>query len=276
MAKSKKQIQHQVNFCLKDVKSISLAGEAELIDGSTIKSTFFKFLEEDLANYDDVMLTPKQARSLRVYVTRASYGVSAMMPLLCTGKKCSNKTCPFREEGNFPLGRPCIIEARMIQVLTHGYMTEFAIEPEHLSEMALVNKLVECDLMDYRANLGLAGGRDEEATSLLSITKVKNDRGEFETVNIHPLVEIKDKIAKTRNMILEAFVGTRKEKYKKAAMLKKTEDSDASNFLSDLKDMFSAPSASKSATSLDKIREDAEKVSKDLIVEADWSTDPLE
>jgi hypothetical protein len=257
-----------------DCEYITLAGD-KFKDGKVTKSEFFGFLNTDLSDYSHVKMTPAQAVKFKNQVIRMSHGTSSAIPMICTGEACSNKICPFRDEKNFPLTLQCPLEVRIIQYLTQGYMEELLVEPENLTEMTLINKIVECDLIDYRANIGLSGGRDPEAASLLSVTVIDNGKTMCEQISIHPLLEAKDKVSKIKMNILESFAATRKEKYKKAAALKKSDGTDASTFLSDLKDMFSAPAASKSATSLDKIREDAEKISKDLVFEADWSETDL-
>jgi hypothetical protein len=257
-----------------DCEYITLAGD-KVKNGQITKSEFFGFLNTDLSDYSHVKLTPEQAIKFRNQVIRMVHGTAAAIPMICMGESCPNKICPFRDEKNFPLTLQCPIEVRMVQMLTQGYMEELGVEPENLTEMTLINKIVECDLIDYRVNIGLSGGKDPEAASLLSVTVMDNGKTLTESISIHPLLEAKDKASKIKMNILESFTATRREKYKKAAALKKSEGTDASTFLSDLKDMFSKPSASKNATSLDKIKEDAEKVSKDLIFDADWSENAL-
>jgi hypothetical protein len=152
-------------------------------------------------------------------------------------------------------------------------MEDLNVDPESPSEMTLINKLVECDLLDYRANIGLSGGNDPESATILKTNVVDNGKTTSETTNIHPLLEVKTRLHKDRMLILESFAVTRKEKYKKAAALKKSEDTDASRWLAQLKSTFGGEGVQEEVTSLEKIKQDAEKVSKDLIFEADWSAD---
>jgi hypothetical protein len=223
----------------------------------------------DLADYSDVKLTAEEAMSFRSHVVRMKYGMSAAMPLICSGPKCPNKICPFHESKKYPLTKQCILEARLIQVMTQGYMEELNVNVSSLTEMTLINKLVECDILDYRANLGLNGGVDEEAKLLLKENVVEGKGGTISiTTVVHPLLDIKEKLQRTRAAVLESFVATRKEKVKKASMLKKDEEVDASNWLAGLKKKFATDSQSK--PSIDRIKEDAEKVAAGLTIEADW------
>jgi hypothetical protein len=242
----------------------------QIKDGKISKTNFFDFLGMDLTDYSGIQLTPEESMAFRAHVVRMKYGMSAALPMQCSGVRCPNKICPFHESAKYLLAKPCILETRLIQVLTQGYMEELNVNTDSMTEMSLINKLVECDILDYRANLGLSGGVDEEAKLLLKENVVE---GKGQTISVttvvHPLLDIKEKLQRTRASVLEAFVATRKEKVKKASLLKKDEDSDASNWLANLKKKFNSDS-SLNKTSLDRIKEDAEKVAKDLIIESDW------
>jgi len=246
----------------------------ELVDGKLQKTDFFNFLKTDLSDYSNVTFTPEQALSFKNSVVRMKYGVSAAIPMLCPGQQCFNKLCTFHDEKNWPIGRQCLYEVRLIQSLTKSYMEDLVIDPESPSEMTLINKLIECDLIDYRANLGLSGARDPEDASLLASTIIERDGNITETVSLHPLLAAKETAHRNRMSILEAMSATRREKWKKAAALKKSEETDASTFLADLKDKFSDEQLPQNTSSLDKIKADAEKVSEDLsIIDADWTSD---
>jgi hypothetical protein len=208
----------------------------ELIEGKLSKTDFFNFLGMDLADYSGITMTPEQALAFKNQVVRMTHGVSAAIPLKCYGASCNNWTCVFHSIGTYPLGLPCILEHKMIQTLTKSYMEDIGVDPESLSEMTLVNKLVEADIIDYRANIGLSGARDPEDGTLLKTSIMETEKGSSETVNLHPLLEAKEKANTMRIKILEALATTRREKYKKAAALKTSEDTDASKALSDLRE----------------------------------------
>jgi hypothetical protein len=238
-------------------------------DGKLSKTDFFNFLATDLSDYSNVKMTPKQAIKFKNTFIRITHGVGAAIPMLCTGPKCPNKICIFHETKNWPLSLQCPYEARMIQYLFQSYMEDLGVDPESPTELTLINELVEADVLSYRANLGLSGGIDEEAATLLKTSVIEKGDHLAETTVVHPLLEVKERCTRTRMRILESLAATRREKYKKAAALKKSEDSDASSFLADLREQFST-SPEKQIDSLDKIREDAKKVANDLILDADW------
>jgi hypothetical protein len=205
--------------------------------GKKSKTDFFNFLDTDLADYSNIKLTPAQALRYRNHIVRMKTGVAAMIPMLCGGPKCMVKQCPFHIEKNWPLTFPCPIESRYVQVATKSYIEDLEVDPGSITEMILVNRLVELDLLDYRANIGLSGGNDEDAPTLLKRDLFNNGSTISETTSLHPLLEAKEKTDKQRMNILEHFVATRKEKYKKANALGTVEDKDAAGHMSDLKEL---------------------------------------
>ena len=201
-------------------------------------------------------------------------GVSAAMPMLCAGgARCPNQRCPFNIDKHWPLGEPCPIESNLIQVWTKSYVEDIGIDPSHITEMILVNKLVESDIIDYRANLGLSGGKDEEAQTLLKTTIIEGDKSTSESVGIHPLLEAKERAHRDRLKTLESLAVTRREKYKRAAALKKGEDSDVSKHLSTLNKTIEQFKKS-SHKAIEDIKEEASLQEKEDtyygIEEADW------
>lgn len=250
-------------------------GDLLILDGHKVengklsKTDFFDFLATDLSDYSSIKMTPKQALRFKNTFIRMTHGVSAAIPMLCTGAKCPNKICVFHETKTYPYGLQCPYEARMIQYLFKSYMEDLGVDPESPTELTLINELVEADILSYRANLGLSGGIDEEATTLLKTSVIEKGDHLAETTVVHPLLEVKERANRTRMRILESLAATRREKYKKAAALKKSEESDASTFLAELREQFST-APEKQIDSLDKIREDAKKVANDLIIDADW------
>lgn len=240
-------------------------GEKTNTDGSIEESKFFDFLELSEDDYSDIELTPKQAIQLRNYALRMKFGTSAMMPLKCIGPKCPIKSCPFRSENNYPLGKPCPLELRFIQAKTQSYMEDLSVTVDNITDMGLINRLVEIDLMDFRANAALSA--DEEAQTLLYNMTTSNGDYTSETIIVHPILEIKERHHRQRMQILEAFAATRREKYKKAAALKKGDSDDAAHHMAKMRkawDHFQKGGF----TSIDEIKKEAEEVNEDE--ETDW------
>ena len=96
----------------------------ELIDGKLQRTDFFNFLGTDLSDYSDITMSPEQALAFKNSVIRMTHGVSAAIPLFCRGETCIDYLCPFHKEKNYPLGRACLVEARIQQYLTRSYIED--------------------------------------------------------------------------------------------------------------------------------------------------------
>jgi hypothetical protein len=237
--------------------------------GNVSKTDFFNFLElprQQLAKLEKTM-TPEQALKFRNHIVRMKVGTSAAIPMLCGGKKCPNKSCPFHDGQDYPISDPCPVEANLISTWLQSYVEDLQVDVESRTEMVLVNKLVECDIIDYRANNGLS--TDEEAWNLLRLDVTEGDKATSETLNPHPILEVKDKVQKVRAQILESLAATRKEKYKRAAALKRREDGDVGQHFAYLKEAIGAM-AKRKGVSIEDIKADAEKLADESIEEADW------
>jgi len=198
-------------------------------------------------------------------------GTSAMMPMLCGGPRCPVTLCPFHSGKNWPLGSQCPLESNLIAVWTKSYVEDIGVEPDNRTEMILVNKLVECDMIDYRANLGLS--KDIDGWTLIKTDLVSNgDGGTTEITSAHPLLEIKERTHTSRMKVLESFNATRREKAKKAAMLKQRDNGDVGAHWADMKSFIAAYQKDKTKGSLAQIKQDAKDVASSDFEEADWET----
>jgi hypothetical protein len=240
------------------------------INGKLEKTDFFNFLKMDLDDYGDLAMTPEEALAFKNTVVRMTYGTTAAIPLYCYGVNCLNKTCPFHKMGRYPLGKQCYVEVEMIKLFTINYIEELGVDVDSMTEMSLINKLVELELIDFRANLGLSGSTDQEAGSLLKKNITETDQMTSETLVIHPLLDAKDKIQRQRNQILDSFVATRREKYKKAAALKKEEGSDASKELAELRRRSEEMARKQEHLEVEKTVEEIREKTNNTILEGDW------
>lgn len=251
-----------------DCKLVKLNGILEKEDGSIQKTNFFDFLDIPLDNYSNIEMTPEAAIAFRNTVIRMKVGIAAAIPKICTGpKKCSDgKKCPFNQNKTFPLGSSCPLEVNLINLWTRNYIEELAVDPSSQSTMALVNRLVELDLLDYRANVGLSGQIDDEAPTLLKTTVTETDVSTTETLNIHPLLDAKSRFNTERIKIMEALVASPREQYKKAQALGKSEDSNAASHMAAMaklvKQMQSATKAIEGKGTYAKMLEEAEATEK--------------
>lgn len=164
----------------------------------------------------------------------------------------------------------CPIELNLIVNWIQSYVEDLGVDPGSRTQMILVNKLVECDIIDYRANIGFAV--DEEAWSLIKTNVMSDGERTTEIANIHPLIDIKEKIHRVRAQILESLAATPKEKYKRAAALKRREEENIGEHFNNLKKAINAATARSRQPTIDKLKEE---VKEPEVVDADWSDGSL-
>jgi hypothetical protein len=247
-------------------------------EGKVTRSNFFDFLNLPVGHKVDLdkILTGTQALQFRNFFIRMKIGTSAAIPMLCSGPKCPNKLCAFHSEQNWCIGDQCPLEAGLIIAWTRSWMEDLNVDPENMSEMVLINKLVELDMIDYRANLGLSGAVDEEAIMLVKTNITTGASMNSETSVVHPLLEIKEKIQRMRGQILECLGATRKEKWKKAAALKQRDEGDLGKHFTDLKKALADMRKAQKTLPAEVIKNQIESgvlpkdELDDLITDADW------
>lgn len=238
--------------------------------GKISQTDFFNFLglSKDITDKLDKSMTPEQALKFRGHVSRMKIGISAAMPMVCAGGvKCPNKQCPLSETKIWPIGDGCPIESILITEWTKSYIDELRVDPNSRSEMILVNKLVECDIIDYRSNIGFA--TQEDAWTLLKVDVISDGDKTTEMTDVHPLIEIKEKIQRIRDRVLESLAATRKERYKKAQALKQREDESIGDYLSNLKKAIKATQGKKpeNTITIDELRQE---IGEGKIIDAEW------
>jgi hypothetical protein len=227
-------------------------------DGSLEPTKMFDILEIPLDDYSDIEFTEAEVRRIRMHVMKLKTGIQAMAPLLCSGPvKCPFRyRCPIVDRSiktldgkginfanqnikQFPLLRQCIFERELLDFQRIRYIEEYDADTESPTEMGMVNKLAELDLYEMRATLVLAHGDEKgEGIDLLKeqVTSVSMDGQEITRMETHPAFELKERIHKMREDILKSMVGTRREKYKQAAALKKQDFSDPSTAVANLRE----------------------------------------
>jgi hypothetical protein len=209
----------------------------------------FDFLDVPLDDYNDLTFTEHEINTIRRHFLNLRTGLAAMVPLVCGGPaRCPFiKRCPFYDRvkplgaqdiKKFPLLRQCIVERQYALEQRQGYVDEYEIDPNSPSEMALINRLAELDVYDYRASLVLAyGDKDGHGQDGLKEQNIgMSPTGEKLTrLELHPAWELKEKIQRQRLDILQALVGTRKEQYKRDAAMKEKSTEEVSIISSSLR-----------------------------------------
>ena len=215
----------------------SLCGLAINEAGQITESKMFHFLGLDPEEYGHILLTAEEARKVHYRLQGVKWGgAAAKVPLYCGGEKICPfaQECPYVEIAKVPVGRKCPIEMELMAFWTARYMKEFEVDPENHSEVGMITELVELDIYDFRASMILA--RPECAGMTKDVVVGVDREGKpIVTKEIHKAWELKERVKKRKQKILESLVGTRKEKYKRDAALKRRSEKDPSTLAIELK-----------------------------------------
>ena len=214
-----------------------LCGLAINEDGKITESKMFDFLGLDPEEYGHILLTAEEARKVHYRLQGVKWGgAAAKVPLYCGGEGICPfaKECPFVEIGKVPVGRKCPIEVELIVFWTSRYMKEFEVNPENHSEVGMITELVELDIYDLRASMILSRPECAEITKDV-VVGVDREGKPIVNKELHTAWELKERVKKRKQKILESLVGTRKEKYKRDAALKRRSEIDPSTQAIELK-----------------------------------------
>jgi len=215
----------------------SLCGLAINEEGKVTESKMFDFLGLDPEVYGHILLTAEEARKVHYRLQGVKWGgAAAKVPLYCGGEKVCpfSEECPFVEIAKVPVGRKCPIEVELMSFWTTRYMNEFEVDPENHSEVGMITELVELDIYDLRASMILARPECAEITKEI-VVGVDREGKPIVNKEVHKAWELKERVKKRKQKILESLVGTRKEKYKRDAALKRRSEKDSSTQAIELK-----------------------------------------
>jgi len=216
----------------------SLCGLAINENGKVTESKMFDFLGLDPEEYGHILLTAEEARKVHYRLQGVKWGgAAAKVPLYCGGEKICPFAleCPFVEISKVPVGRKCPIEVELIVFWTARYMSEFEVDPMNHSEVGMITELAELDIYDVRASMILARPECADLTKDV-VVGVDGEGKPIVNKEVHKAWELKERVKKRKQKILESLVGTRKEKYKRDAALKRRSEEDLSTKAIELKE----------------------------------------
>ena len=194
------------------------SADLAITDRSENREKFFENLETDIDRYDKFEITEEQKNEVLKVYKKYSTGLSAMVPLDCTGSQCPfAESCPYEMQDIAPIGEPCKLEYDMTVFYTRQFMDEFDVDPNDYSEVMLISELVELLIYETRANKILAKPDNAEFVKEIDIVTPKGELGKTEI--IHNAWNVKERIKSRRMKILDSLAATRKEKIKIAQMM---------------------------------------------------------
>lgn len=211
---------------------IGLSGIMEREDGTLTKTKYFDMIKVDESRYADISFTEDEARRVSMAMRQMTTGINASVPMICKGPECPfASTCPYVRENKAPIGRPCLVEAQLIDHWTREYIEEFDVDMSNLTEVYMIAELAEYNIYEKRVTQHLA--EDHQSLMQKVVTSVDYAGNEIVNDEISRAWELKERIKKSRMKVLEALMATRKEKVK--LTVSSSTGSSAAEQMSDLK-----------------------------------------
>ena len=221
-----------------------------------LRSDFFKFLQLNLDQYDNVKFTTEEAKKVRAHMSHLSTGAAAVLPLICPGEvKCPfAKNCPFvkvdqertaeynrakalqtgrldveipKPEMSTPVGKQCLVEVSLMNEWTEYYVEEFDVPEKSFIELSSCRELAEIEVMLWRINNNMSKLEHSEMTQL-DVVGIDKEGNLLTKKTESSLMLVKERLLNRKTRLIKNMVGDRQEKYKKEAALKIKDNSDPS------------------------------------------------
>ena len=213
----------------------SLDGRVLKENGAIQRTDFFDFLDMNLDSYSDITLTADEADRLRKHVQAASTGVQSLIPLICAGEQCKFKErCPLYEMGKAPVGRQCLPEVELLTFFRKRFIEEYDVNPQNMTDLIMVNELAEIEIFEMRCNISLSKVDGQDLTQQ-NIVGTTNAGQPYMQQVVHTAWDVKERLKIRKMKLIEALVGSRKDKWKRAAALKTRDAADPSSQMSNLR-----------------------------------------
>lgn len=174
-----------------------------------------------------LVLTEEEKKVLAAGVKQKTRGLSAAIPLKCSGPRCPFKDqCPLFKIGKAPIGLACTVESMLMDLYTKRYLDEFSVATGSFSEVTVMTQLAATHVMEMRAWKVLA--EENNATGIIENVVGFNEDGDSITqYQEHPAYNILERAWRWRDRLLTSLVGTRREQYKKESALKQKAGDDS-------------------------------------------------
>lgn len=174
-------------------------------------------------------LDPELQKRIKLQVHGLTTGLRALAPLTCVGPH----ECPFidhcpiprRQPGQkpdlltadaYPLYDDCVMERLYLQAKIASYKEYLKVEDDNPIELSIVNDLALIDLYKNRATMIMSSGDkrgsgvDFMREDVEAIFGDEGQIGENTKTQLHPAVDMIDRLEKRRERLLDRLMETRK------------------------------------------------------------------
>lgn len=125
--------------------------------------------------------------------------------------------CPLYQINQAPVGEPCLLEVTIAEYWTKKYMEDLNINPNSITEVLTVSRLVEIAILENRLTMYMAI-HDQDLTMDV-ITAVDEEGNEIHNKASSIAFEQRERLDKSRLKILESLAATRDKQMKIQANL---------------------------------------------------------
>ena len=120
--------------------------------------------------------------------------------------------CPFYQENAAPVGEPCLVEVTIAEYWTQKYMDDLDINPDSISELHTLSRLVEIAILENRLTMYMSIHNPDLTMDV--ITAVDDNGNEIYNKASSIAFEQRERLDKSRIKILETLAATREKKMK--------------------------------------------------------------
>ena len=165
--------------------------------------------------FDNYAIPKENQQKLLVQLDNITNSLYGGIPVICAGPKCEMRhICPFDKQGIAPVGYQCPLERIFLEKTIREYVESESLNTSNKDEMEKARELAECDLyIKFRTPAILS----KDPTAFQEVARRYHpETGQLieEKTEVSKALEVRMKMTKRRDQILEELVSTRKGKLK--------------------------------------------------------------
>lgn len=188
-----------------------MTDELEPVDEKTNFLQAFADMRPDLFFPDNWSVEQRNAVKGEMSSGKVRTGMYAEIPMQCKGPSCPYaRVCPLLARNEAPIGYKCPIEMGIVIEFANNYMREFGVDQNNLVEAGMVRDLVDFEVQYMRSKKILA----QEHFIMDNPVGIDSDGNVVVQAQLHPAVEMDEKILKRKERLLNAFLATREARNK--------------------------------------------------------------
>lgn len=165
------------------------------------------------ANWDP-KFNDEQAKYLKNYFDRQKGSPLASLPMICKWSACHYKaSCPLyaMQIDPSPINKPCPIEQTIIDNLIADYCKELDIQPEDITDLAVLKEMVHWNIMEKRAQEELA---EDPKIIREAVVGVDDEGVPIMREIMNPIINMMEKSGRMKQKLRDSLIATREAKDK--------------------------------------------------------------